>query len=80
MVVVRSDCDFTFPFRLIWGRICFNFLYLDVMKKLKVPRLFGLSFFILILPKKINKTIMSHFSYPSWKYTNLVFDLNFSKL
>ena len=32
MVMMRSDCDPTFPFRRL------NFLYLDFMGKLKVPK------------------------------------------
>ena len=40
MVVARSDCDPTFPFRRL------NFLYLDFMGKLKVPKPpFGFSFY-----------------------------------
>ena len=40
MLMVRSDCDPTFPFRRL------NFLYLDFMGKLKVPKPpFGFSFY-----------------------------------
>ena len=73
MVMMRSDCDPTFPFRRL------NFLYLDFMGKLKVlePSLDWV--FTLILSTKTNRTIMSHVSYPSRKCTSL-FDLNFSEL
>ena len=73
MVMVRSDCDPTFPFRRL------NFLYLDFLGKLKVPEPSLDWVFILILSTKTNRTIMSHVSYPSRKCTSL-FDLNFSKL
>ena len=73
MVMMRSDCDPTFPFRRL------NFLYLDFMGKLKVlePSLDWV--FTLILSTKTNRTIMSYVSYPSRKCTSL-FDLNFSGL
>ena len=73
MVMMRSDCDPTFPFRRL------NFLYLDFMGKLKVlePSLDWV--FTLILSTKTNRTIMSYVSYPSRKCTSL-FNLNFSEL
>ena len=73
MLMVRSDCDPTFPFRRL------NFLYLDFLGKLKVPEPSLDWVFILILSTKTNRTIMSHVSYPSRKCTSL-FDLNFSGL
>ena len=73
MVMVRSDCDPTFPFRRL------NFLYLDFLGKLKVPEPSLDWVFILILSAKTNRTIVSHVSYPSRKCTSL-FDLNFSGL